>query len=262
MKNNRFLDHTPSKIAAILEKNRVIAELFYKRWGILPSDFEAKIRTNELHGGFESKLLSIKNLPIHNSDTITVIGPEIGIEAFMFAELAYRVYIYDPDSTILELIKKISNHYTCYDGTLAKDKFAYFHAGFRINKVNLKDKQQYESVQKILNHALPTYYNVDSLQEIQDVLIESDTIFIHKILTTLTRFCSDSSSEDIATYIIRILKNRSKKNTIISWTEPDFVWKKFFLNYPNTLLDTSTTKKRMIAYPLSQCTDTYVQYIL
>jgi hypothetical protein len=260
MTNNDILHSVPEKIADVLIDNEKIGNDFYKRWGIPPNQYVAKIRSNELHGGFESKLKSISNLVVHPNMTIMNIGPEMGIESFMMAELADKVYVCDPDSTILKLVNDIACQYICENGEKSSKKMEFLHAGFKIDEVNSKDREQYKSINSILNHALPTYYDVDSTKEIESLSFKVDIVFIHKILTTLTRFSPPNSDLDIVSYIIDVLADKLNSHGIISWTEPSFVWEKYLLKNKkiyNQLLAHSTRK----SYRLTHCDDIYNQYI-
>lgn len=257
MKNdiNTIIDN----IYQILVKNKKISYYFYDKWGIKINEFKKKIIDPTTHGGYVSKKISISNLDINKKTKILDIGPEMGLEIFLLSELSDDITVCDPDKDNLILLKKITDKYINIKGEKIKSKITYKPYGIGNNNLfSITEKNRYKIIYNKLKHSLPAFYNVTSTKEINNLKpIKFDLIFIHKILTTISR-----SSEDcyqLFKTTIFSLNDLLSKNGVISWTEPEFVLKQ--KNIINNLKIFNEFNYKIIKYKTKKLPERFVQLI-
>ncbi|OGD81328.1 hypothetical protein A2572_02295 [Candidatus Collierbacteria bacterium RIFOXYD1_FULL_40_9] len=213
------------KIYNVLSEDHVLANEFYQKWGVSLADFKRKITDPLTHGGYVSKLKSIENLEIRKETSVLDIGPEMGLEVFMLAELTDKVTVCDPDVSNLKLISDIARKYI-KDGGVRKGVLINFEPlGFGNDVDSIaRERTMYNDIVEKLGHSLPAFYNIASERNLNILKEEMfDLIFIHKILTTITRSKAEKPFV-VFCEAIEVIKKLLKVGGVCSWTEPEFVW--------------------------------------
>lgn len=242
------------KLKIIIENDINLANRLYKRWGVTTKDIESKLNDYGLHGGVWSKKKSIENLSMKGDEKVLNIGPEIGTETLMLAEISNNVSVTDPDKDSLSLLRDISKNYVTERNVIADKVIRFYDCGFKMDSKKIEfEKNNYNAVFNVLGRGLPTYYDLSQPKGIKRIGEKYDVIFIHKILTTLKRF-TDKSFEAVffdCVYELSCLLNKG----VISWTEPS-----------NLLLDSELKYKdisfKKLSYLLPQLNERYSQFII
>lgn len=213
------------KIFNILKNDSDLAIEFKTKWGVELNDFRKKISDPLTHGGYISKISSLEKLHIKKNMTILDIGPEMGLEVYILSEFARQLTVCDPDEDNLKLINKIASKYKNEKDENISDFIEFKPLGFNNTEgVNKEEKIRYKNIISVLGHSLPTYYNVTSNRGISSLNRNSyDLIFIHKILTTITRSSSKNPFEIFKNAVDEI-SELLRVNGVCSWTEPEFVF--------------------------------------
>lgn len=244
-----------NKISSILISNKDLGDQYFHKWGIRPIDFCSKISSPLFHGGIGSKIKSIKNILHFQTDSVLNIGPETGFEAFYLSEIYPNVIICDPDEDNLLLLKTIADNYRLENGSFASSKMIFFPYGLNNTDTSFQELRNYQTVKTYQSSGMPTFYNVTSVQEINQLSNNIDLIFIHKILSTITRF-SQKSSVDIFIECITQLSSKLSPQGVISWTEPQKIWKQNHIDF-NILCNSFQIK--IYNYKLPKINEIYTQ---
>ena len=241
------------KLKDILYVNDILAERFFKKWGVTREDISFQLNDFGLHGGLWSKNKSIENLSLDGNEKVLNIGPEIGTESLMLAEIFSNVHVADPDIVSLSLLKDISKKYTIESGISAHKVIKFLNYGFWMSteKIMLEQKN-YAAVQDTLGRGLPTYYNLNNTKNVKNLDQKYDVIFIHKILTTLKRFTKNSYEETFSN-CVSVLKPLLQRKGYISWTEPSDL-----LPERKTTIEKTNSKK--LVYKIPELNEEYAQY--
>jgi hypothetical protein len=247
------------KIHKILINDPPLAKDYYLKWGIDLKDFENKINDPLIHGGYISKMISVNNLDCPKDIVILDIGPEMGLEVFMLAEFAKRIVVCDPDKENLDLIGMLVKKYRNNECNLISDFIEFKPYGINNNEIfAITENKRYESIVNKLGHSLPTFYRVTSTEDIDKLENDKfDLIFIHKILTTITR-SAEKNQDDIFFNAVRKLIIFLQKGGICSWTEPEFVFQqKGVIENINKLDDINYS---IISYQPAELAETFMQF--
>jgi len=214
-----------NKMYEILLNDPILADNFYRKWGVRVSEFRQKITNPLTHGGYMSKITSINNLSIGKDTNLLDIGPEMGLEVFMFSEITDKIVVCDPDVSNLELIESIAKKYKNNSGVCVSSHMEFKPFGFGNDTDFIKKEMaMYGGIVNKLGHSLPAFYNVVSDESLS--LLENksfDLIFVHKILTTITRSQASRPFDVFYNAVVESMKLLNNGG-VFSWTEPDFVW--------------------------------------
>lgn len=252
------MDNVLKKVANVISSNPKIANRFLKKWGIQSDQIEHKLGDQGLHGGVYSKIKSINNIKrsILQDSKILDIGPETGIEVFLLSEFGADVWVCEPDVDNLKLLKSISKKYVTSAGKVAFRQLHFKRVGFRLTKNKLASEQRnFLSVFKVIKTGLPTYYNIpEDMEKFSNISTKFDIVFVHKVLTTLSRF-STKPIEEIFTEAVKELWPSVAVKGIVSWTEPaslfDIISR---ISLPG--------KSKKIEYTIPNVKEKYVQFII
>ncbi len=246
------------KIQQIVEEDNALQEKFYDKWGIKSKQIGARLLDNGLHGGAWSKLNSIKNLNINEKSKVLNIGPEIGVESFMLAELCKNIYVADPDDSSLKILEAISNKYVTEANISAKSILSFINSGFKMSPKKISsEKRNYTSVRETLGNSLPTYYDIQNNSLIRDINHKYDLIFVHKIITTLSRF-TDNTFEEVFINCVNVLIPLLDSRGRVSWTEP----RSLIFKAGEYLKNMKDIELEVIEYPIPILDEKYIQYVI
>jgi hypothetical protein len=81
------------------------------------------------YGGYEIRRKLTKCVEVQPSDCVLDIGPEMGMETFLLAEVYSKVLVAEPDAVTPYLLKGIAEHYHTEDGRRASDVMDIQRAG-------------------------------------------------------------------------------------------------------------------------------------
>jgi len=73
------------------------------------------------YGGYRAKRRLIESIPIKENDSVLDIGPEMGVECFLLAEVYEKVIVAEPDAKTCEFLQKIASHYVTEKGAKASE---------------------------------------------------------------------------------------------------------------------------------------------
>ena len=249
------------KLQTILNENDNISTLFFNKWGVDKKSFKLKITNPLTHGGYISKSISINNIEVDKDTTVLDIGPEMGLEVFMLSESAKKIIVCDPDQDNLMLIKLIAEKYVNNAGLNVGEIVEFRPLGFNNSDTFvIEEKNRYEGIVEKLGHSLPAFYNVSSSDAVRDITeTKFDLVFVHKILTTITRSNTVDSYKvfrQAVDDILPLLEN----DGICSWTEPEFVFEQkqilSQLRYMNQL------KYSVIDYQPKELPEKFIQLLI
>lgn len=247
-----------SKMKKILSTNPSLAQRFFNKWSITIDNIDTQLSDYGLHGGTWSKKKSLENLNLKGSEKILNIGPEIGTEVFMLAELAANtsdVHILDPDSTSLTLLKDISKLYITESNIQANKILKFFAYGFQMTPEKIfLEQENYKAVHTTLGRGLPTFYNLETSKSLRELDQKYDVIYVHKILTTLKRF-TDNSFTSVFSTSVSELKILLQKKGFISWTEPSSL-----ISDDKVMVEGFNVER--LVYRIPEINEEYSQYIL
>ena len=82
-----------------------------------------------LYGGYEVRRKLIEAIPIRPDECVLDIGPQMGMECFLLAEVYNGVLVAEPDATTAGLLKNIAEYYQTEDGKKASDVLDIRRAG-------------------------------------------------------------------------------------------------------------------------------------
>lgn len=254
MISSDFVEKITKKMSEAIISDNHLSKEYLKKWNIAPQDIVNQLSSAGLHGGIYSKVKSLNNLKIDENLTVLNIGPETGFEVFLLAELFGRVIVCDPDEDNLILLKKIACAYQTEAGIPASEKITFLPLGINNSDTFSEEKRIYNSLKQFGCNSMPTFYNVTSKKEISDLQIPVDLVFIHKILSTITRSAS-LKSEVVFSNAVQTLRTLLNKGGKISWTEPKAVWEQ-------KKVDLSLYEGLIYEYELQKLEDTYIQIVI
>ncbi len=248
------------KLCNVFDNNPGLSQKFYLKWGVDKKDFKRKIYNPLTHGGYMSKLISLNNLNLSEINSVLDIGPEMGLEVFMLSEFAKSITVCDPDQSNLDLIREMASHYINEKGEYINNFIEYRALGFNNNEVFSREEiKRYESIVNKLGHSLPAFYNVTSVDSINSLRVRYDLIFIHKILTTITRL-GDKKSFDVFIDAVENTKELMTSSGKCSWTEPEFVFdQKGILNNISKI---NGVNVKLLEYVPEGISEKFIQIIL
>ncbi len=73
------------------------------------------------YGGYKARVKLIKSVPIARNGLVLDIGPEMGMECFLLAEVYQRVLVAEPDERTCRLLKGLAENYFTEDGRRASE---------------------------------------------------------------------------------------------------------------------------------------------
>ncbi len=112
-----------------------LAKVYFDRFGI---EYIKKTQEETLsqlvdylsaYGGHEVRHKLINCIEIQPNDCVLDIGPEMGMECFLLAEVYNKVLVAEPDAVTPHLLKVIAEHYYTEDGRRASDVLDIQRAG-------------------------------------------------------------------------------------------------------------------------------------
>jgi len=115
------------KFFAAVMKNEKLADAYCKRFRIVYSrktfeeiwlQFISKLSN---YGGYDMLRKLIEYVEIRQEEDVLDIGPEMGMECFLLAELYNKVLVAEPDAVTSHLLKGIAKYYYTEDGRRASD---------------------------------------------------------------------------------------------------------------------------------------------
>jgi len=244
-------DKVLQKMSAVIVSDKKLTDMYFNKWNINGNDIVNQLSSVNLHGGTYSKNMSLKNIKFDFGSSILNIGPETGYEVFLLAELFANVHVCDPDEDNLALLKRISKKYYTEVGTRASDKTTFLPYGINNKQTITGEKRIFKSLESIGLKGLPTFYNLTSKKEVGKIIGKFDVIFIHKILTTITRSATIPADIVFLT-AIKTLKTLLKDGGQIFWTEPEAIWSQ-------NNIDVNLFTKTVFKYKLRKLNESYVQ---
>jgi hypothetical protein len=81
------------------------------------------------YGGYKVRRKLIEAIPIKQDECVLDIGPQMGMECFLLAEVYNRVLVAEPDALTAGLLKNIAEYYQTEDGKKASDVLDIRRAG-------------------------------------------------------------------------------------------------------------------------------------
>lgn len=127
----RFLD----KFFAALEEDPHLRDAYFARFDphfipYSPGESRAALLISlTFYGGYRTRRQLTLAVPIIPNDVVLDIGPEMGAECFMLAELYRKVFVAEPDSRTAEILSELAQHYTTEDGRKAAEILEIRRAG-------------------------------------------------------------------------------------------------------------------------------------
>ena len=67
------------------------------------------------YGGYAVRRRLINSIPVRSEDHVLDIGPEMGMECFLLAEVYTKVHVAEPDAITADLLRGIAEHYYTED---------------------------------------------------------------------------------------------------------------------------------------------------
>lgn len=247
-------DTVLEKMSFSISSEHHLSDLYFRKWNIESKNIIDCLSASGLHGGIYSKVRSLANLKVNKHLTVLNIGPETGFETFLLVELFNKVLVCDPDEDNLKLLEEIAKRYQTEKGVLANKRITFLPFGINNKSTFSEEKRIYNSLKESGLNSMPTFYNITSKKEIANLREKFDTVFIHKVLSTMTR-SSNIRPDIVFKNAVQILRRKINKNGQISWTEPDAIWgqKDIILKF---------CRGSIYKYKLADINETYVQIVI
>lgn len=127
----RFLD----KFFAAIEEDIKLRDAYFARFDpyFLPFEpeksRESLLLSLKFYGGYRTRRRLLEAVPVVRDDIVLDIGPEMGAECFMLAEVYDRVLVAEPDTKTADVLRKVSRHYVTEDGRRASNVIEVKQAG-------------------------------------------------------------------------------------------------------------------------------------
>jgi len=129
-KNGFFIKY----LSAIIE-DWELAKVYFERFRIeyinkaMEDIYSQLVDKLSEYGGYEIRRKLIKCVEIQPSDCVLDIGPEMGMESFLLAEVYNKVLVAEPDAVTPYLLKEIAKRYYTEDGRRCSDVMDIQRAG-------------------------------------------------------------------------------------------------------------------------------------
>jgi hypothetical protein len=123
------------KFFAAVEENTKLRDAYFARFDphFISSSPEASreaiLMSLTFYGGYRTRRRLLETVPVVRNDTILDIGPEMGMECFMLAEVYGKVLVAEPDGRTAEVLEELAKHYITEDGRKAADVIEIKRAG-------------------------------------------------------------------------------------------------------------------------------------
>jgi len=128
---NRFLD----KFFTALEEDPHLRDAYFARFDphfipYSPEESRAALLISlTFYGGYRMRRRLTLAVPIIPNDIVLDIGPEMGTECFILAEVYRKVLVAEPEYQTAEILRELAKHYTTDDGHKASDILEIGRAG-------------------------------------------------------------------------------------------------------------------------------------
>ena len=253
---DKFDKRVVGKMSSVISSFPELSDKYLRKWGIPISQLERHLLDYGFHGGAWSKQMSLQHLDIKQGIKVLDIGPETGIEMCMLGELGADLGVIEPDGDNLHLLRMIATRYVTEAGSVLADHVDFYKSGFPMDTAKLQaEKRNYTAVLSLRQKGFPTYYNISEMNEISLLPGDIDCIFIHKIITTLSRFTGREPYK-VLIENSKLVWPLLKTGGVMSWTEPAVL----LSHLPSKEGLPGNTRK--ISYRLPIVNEEYVQLII
>lgn len=123
------------KFIAAIVRDMEIAEAYFERFGVFyksraPEQIVGQIIDKlSNYGGYRIRRSLVKSVQIRQDDCVLDIGPEMGMECFLLAEVYNRVLVAEPDVYTADLLKEVAKYYITENGRRASEVIVIQRAG-------------------------------------------------------------------------------------------------------------------------------------
>jgi len=124
------------KLSLAIVEDKEVWKAFFKRFSI---DYSKEKTPEEIcqqlidklssYGGYETRRRLVQAVPPKANHFVLDIGPEMGMESFLLAEVYDRVIVAEPDAVTADLLKKVAEYYHTEDGRKASAVLDVHRAG-------------------------------------------------------------------------------------------------------------------------------------
>jgi hypothetical protein len=131
LSEKRFL----TRFWAALEADPEVRDVYFRRFDphfnprCPASSRESISMALAFYGGFRTRRRLLEIVPVNRDDTILDIGPEMGTECFLLAEVYRKVLVAEPDGRTAAVLAALARHYVTEDGRNAGDVIEIKQAG-------------------------------------------------------------------------------------------------------------------------------------
>lgn len=81
------------------------------------------------YGGYKARIKLIKCVPVIRDELVLDVGPEMGMECFLLAEVYDRVLVAEPDARTFRVLTGLAEHYLTEDGRKSAEVLDIRYAG-------------------------------------------------------------------------------------------------------------------------------------
>ncbi|MFH0847044.1 MAG: hypothetical protein V1894_03165 [Chloroflexota bacterium] len=81
------------------------------------------------YGGYKARVRLVESVPIVRNELVLDVGPEMGMECLLLAEVYDRVLVTEPDIRTFRTLMGLAEHYLTQDGRKASEVLDIRHAG-------------------------------------------------------------------------------------------------------------------------------------
>jgi hypothetical protein len=115
------------KFLGAIEKDKKVMDAYYQRFDSYYDKHSAAQSRDEVrlglsfYGGYRARRRLITAVPVTVDACVLDIGPEMGMECFLLAEVYHKVIVAEPDIRTVAVLRGLAEHYVTENGRKARD---------------------------------------------------------------------------------------------------------------------------------------------
>jgi SAM-dependent methyltransferase len=115
------------KFLGAIEKDKKVRDAYYQRFDSYYDKHSIAQSRDEVvlglsfYGGYRARHRLIAAVSVTADDCVLDIGPEMGMECFLLAEIYHKVIVAEPDARTVAVLRGLAEHYITEQGRKAKD---------------------------------------------------------------------------------------------------------------------------------------------
>ncbi len=116
-----------AKFLGAIEADKRVMDAYYQRFDSYyerhsPDQSADEVRLGlSFYGGYQARYRLITSVAVMADNCVLDIGPEMGMECFLLAEVYHKVIVAEPDARTVAVLQGLAEHYVTGDGREAKE---------------------------------------------------------------------------------------------------------------------------------------------